>query len=46
MGGQTVLPRRPGGILLTDERPDALLSCPDGNMGSDFSELESVQNLP
>jgi hypothetical protein len=35
-----------GWMLLTDERPDALLSLPDGNMGSDFYELESAQNLP
>jgi hypothetical protein len=33
-------------MLLIDERPDALLGCPDGNQGSDFSELESTQNLP
>jgi hypothetical protein len=35
-----------GQMLLTDERPDALLGHPDGNKGSDFSELESAQNLP
>jgi len=32
-------------MLLTDERPDTLLSCPDKNKGSDFSEVESAQNL-
>jgi hypothetical protein len=35
-----------GWMLLTDERLDALLSRPDENMGSDFYELESAQNLP
>jgi len=35
-----------GQMLLTDERPDALLSRPDRSLGSDFSELESAQNLP
>jgi hypothetical protein len=35
-----------GWMLLTNERPDALLGCPDRNKGSDFSELESAQNLP
>jgi hypothetical protein len=35
-----------GRMLLTDESPDASLDCPDGNLGSDFSELESAQNLP
>jgi hypothetical protein len=35
----------PGWMLLTDERPDALLGRPDRNKGSDFSELESTQNL-
>jgi len=32
-------------MFLTDERPNALLGRPDGNKGSDFSELESAQNL-
>jgi hypothetical protein len=27
-------------------RLDALLGCPDRNMGSDFSKLESAHNLP
>jgi len=27
-----------GRMLLTDERPDALLSRPDGSLGSDFFE--------
>jgi hypothetical protein len=35
-----------GRMLLTDERPDALMSHPDESLGSDFSELESSQNLP
>jgi hypothetical protein len=34
-----------GRMLLTDERPDALLSRTDEILGFDFSELESVQNL-
>jgi hypothetical protein len=33
-------------MLLTDERRDTLLSRPDGSLGSNFSELESAQNLP
>jgi len=33
-------------LLDTDGRPDAWLGCPNGNMGSDFYELESSQNLP
>jgi hypothetical protein len=33
-------------MSLTDEHPDALLGRPDENMGSDFSELESAQNIP
>jgi hypothetical protein len=31
-----------GWMLLTDEHLEALLIRPDGNMGSDFSELESA----
>jgi hypothetical protein len=27
-------------MLLTDERLDVILSCPDESLGSDFSELE------
>jgi hypothetical protein len=27
-------------MLLTNERPDTLLGRPDGNKGSDFSDLE------
>jgi hypothetical protein len=45
--------RRPDGIttlsgrmLLTNERLNALLGRPDGNKGSEFSELEYAQNLP
>jgi hypothetical protein len=34
-----------GLMLLTDEHPDILLGHLDGNKGSDFFELESVQNL-
>jgi hypothetical protein len=34
-----------GRMLLTDERPDIMLSRPDGSLESDFSELESAQNL-
>jgi hypothetical protein len=44
---------RPDGIatsseqmLLTNERPNTLLSRPDESLRSDFSELESSQNLP
>jgi hypothetical protein len=33
-------------LLDTDGRPDASLGRPNGNKGSDFSELESSQNLP
>jgi hypothetical protein len=33
-------------MLLTDECLNALLGHPDGNMGYDFSDLESTQNLP
>jgi hypothetical protein len=33
-------------LLDTDGHPNARLGRPDGNFGSDFSELESVQNLP
>jgi hypothetical protein len=33
-------------MLLTNERPDAILIHLDGNMGSEFYELESAQNLP
>jgi len=33
-------------MLLTDERPDIILSPPDGSLGSDFSALKSTQNLP
>jgi hypothetical protein len=33
-------------MLLTDECLDAFRSHPDGSLGSNFSELESVQNLP
>jgi hypothetical protein len=35
-----------GHMLLTDKRPDALLDRRDRKKGSDFSELESTQNLP
>jgi hypothetical protein len=35
-----------GRMLQADECPDTLLVCPDGNMESNFSELESAQNLP
>jgi len=35
-----------GRMLLTDECSDILLGRPDGNKGSDFSELEFAQNLP
>jgi len=31
---------------LTNERLNALLGRPDGNKGSEFSELEYAQNLP
>jgi len=41
--GITTLSRR---MLLTDESPNTSLDHPDGNMGSDFSELKSAQNLP
>jgi len=32
--------------LLTDEHLDGITHRPDGCLGSDFSELESIQNLP
>jgi hypothetical protein len=35
-----------GRMLLTNERLNALLGRPDGNKGSEFSELEYAQNLP
>jgi hypothetical protein len=35
-----------GWMLLTDERLDAFLGRLNRNKGSDFSELESAQNLP
>jgi hypothetical protein len=35
-----------GRMLLIDERPDVILSRSDGSLGSDFSKLESAQNLP
>jgi hypothetical protein len=35
-----------GRMLLTDERLDALLGRLDENNGSNFSDLESAQNLP
>jgi uncharacterized ion transporter superfamily protein YfcC len=34
-----------GRMLLTDERLDDLQGRPDGFLGSDFSMLESAQNL-
>jgi hypothetical protein len=34
------------GMLLTDERLDVIMGRPDGNLGFNFSELESAQNLP
>jgi hypothetical protein len=33
-------------MLLTDERPDVILSHPNGSLGFDFFEMESAQNLP
>jgi hypothetical protein len=33
-------------MLLTNERPDTLLSHPDGSLRSNFSKLKSAQNLP
>jgi hypothetical protein len=33
-------------MLLTEERPDSRQGRPDEILGSDFSELESAQNLP
>jgi hypothetical protein len=33
-------------MLLIDEHSDALQGRSDKNKGSDFSELESAQNLP
>jgi hypothetical protein len=35
-----------GRMLLIDECPDVLLGRSDKNKGSNFSELESAQNLP
>jgi hypothetical protein len=32
-------------LLDIDRHPNARLDCPKGNIGSDFSELESVQSL-
>jgi hypothetical protein len=32
-------------MLLTEKRPDSRQGHPDGILGSDFSELESAQNL-
>jgi hypothetical protein len=34
-----------GRMLLADERPDVILSRLDGCLGSNFSDLESTQNL-
>jgi hypothetical protein len=45
MGVRTVLPPLPDRCCLTDERSDARQDSPDGILGSDFSNLESVQNL-
>jgi hypothetical protein len=36
---------RPDGCYFTDARPDARQERADGILGSDFSDLESAQNL-
>jgi hypothetical protein len=41
-GGPDGIDMSSGRMLLTNERPDALLSRLDGSLGSNFSELEST----
>jgi hypothetical protein len=32
-------------LLDIDGCPDASMGCPDGSLGSNFSDLESAQNI-
>jgi hypothetical protein len=45
-GGPESITTSFGWMMLIDDHPEALLSSPGGSLGSDFSELESVQSLP